>query len=420
MPKRLVDLLLVRAGELVTLKGGAHPRIGGEMSELSILPDGAVAVRKGRIVDVGPTREIAKAYRGRETLDAKGALVTPGLVDAHTHLVFAGTREREFEMRIRGASYMEIAQAGGGILSTVDKVRAASKEDLIRETRPRLRRMLEYGTTTAEVKSGYGLTTADEVKMLEAVRDLAKREPVDLVPTFLGAHEVPREFRGKRDEYVHLVCREMIPAVAGLARFCDVFCEPGVFTEDESRRILETGKAHGLTPKVHAEEFLESGGAELAADVGAASADHLMAISEYGIRALRGSGTVAVLLPGTSFFLGGGRYAPARKLIEAGVPVALGSDFNPGSSMTFNLPLILSIACTQMRMTPAEALCAATVNAAYACGVGAEVGSIEAGKRADLVIWDAADHRMIPYHYGVNLVRRVVKAGRVHDFGRKR
>lgn len=417
MPKRLADLLLVHAGRLVTLAGGAHARTGAEMSELAIVPDGAVAVQKGRIVDVGPTPAIAKSYRGRTTLDAKGALVTPGLVDAHTHLLFAGTREREFEMRIRGASYMEIAQAGGGILSTVDKVRAASKEELVREARPRLRRMLEYGTTTAEVKSGYGLTIADEVKMLEAIRDLSRREAVELIPTFMGAHEVPREFRGKRDDYVNLVCREMIPAAAGLARFCDVFCEPGVFTQDESRRILEAGKAHGLAPKMHAEEFQESGGAELAAELGAVSADHLMAISEYGIRALRGSGTVAVLLPGTSFFLGGGRYAPARKLIESEVPVALGSDFNPGSSMTFNLPLVMSIACTQMRLTPAESLCAATINAAYACGVGAEVGSIEPGKKADLVVWDATDHRMIPYHYGVNLVRTVIQRGRVYRIG---
>jgi len=236
---------------------------------------------------------------------------------------------------------------------------------------------------------------------------------VDLVPTFMGAHEVPKEFRGRRNEYVDLLCTEMIPAVAGLAKFCDVFCEAGVFSVDESRRILEAGKAYGMAPKVHAEEFQATGGAELAAEVGATSADHLMAIGDDGIRALRGSGTVAVLLPGTSFFLGGGRYAPARKLIEAGVPVALGTDFNPGSSMTYSMPLILSIACTQMRMTPAEALCAATINAAYACGLGSEVGSIEVGKRGDLILWEVSNHRMIPYHVGANLVKTVIKNGRI-------
>ncbi|MBI2899959.1 MAG: imidazolonepropionase [Planctomycetes bacterium] len=409
MPKKPVDLLVVHAGQLLTMHGAV--RAGAEMSDLATVPDGAVAIRRGRIVDVGTTGAIRSLYRAAETLNAKGALVTPGLVDPHTHLVFMGTREQEFEMRLRGASYMEIAQAGGGILSTVERVRAASKADLLREARPRLRRMLEYGTTTAEVKSGYGLTSADEVKMLEVVRDL--RGPVDLVPTFLGAHEVPREYKGRREEYVDLVCREMIPAVAKLAKFCDVFCEAGVFTAEESRRILEAGKGQGLAPKLHAEEFENTGGAELAADVRAVSADHLMAISENGIRALKSSGTVAVMLPGTSFFLGGGRYAPARRLIEAGVPVALGSDFNPGSSMTFNLPLIMSIACTQMRMTPAEAWCAATVNAAHACGMGSEVGSIESGKKADLVVWDAADFRFVPYHYGVNLVRNVVKHGRI-------
>lgn len=410
MARNTLELLVVHAGELVTF-AGEGPRRGPAMSDLGIVSDGAVAVRKGRIVEVGSTRDLARKYVARNRVDARGALVTPGLVDPHTHLIFAGTREHEFEMRLRGASYMEIAQAGGGILSTVDRVRAASRQELARDARTRLRRMLQHGTTTAEVKSGYGLTTAHEVKMLEVVRDLD--EDVDCIPTFMGAHEIPREFRGKREEYVDLVCREMIPAVAKLARFCDVFCEAGVFTTDDTRRILETAREHGMAPKVHAEEFENTGGAELAAELGAVSADHLMAISERGIRALRGAETVAVLLPGTSFFLGSGRYAPARKMIESGVAVALGSDFNPGSSMTFHLPLVMSIACTQMKLTPAEAWCATTLNAAYAVGAGSEIGSIQPGKKADLVVWDAPNHRMVPYHYGVNLAKTVIKNGRV-------
>jgi imidazolonepropionase len=408
------DLLILHA-ELATVRGSC-PRRGADQGELGVIPDGGLAIVDGKIAAVGPTSAILHDYKAKkaDTIDAKGKLVTPGLVDAHTHLIFAGSREDEFERRLKGASYMEIAQAGGGILSTVDKVRDASRAELVRLARPRLRAMLAHGTTTAEVKSGYGLSTADEVKSLEAVRELAKLEPVDLVPTFMGAHEVPREYANRRTEYVEFVIQEMIPAVAAkrLARFCDVFCEVGVFSIDQSRAILEAGRKSGMAPKIHAEEFKSIGGAELAAELGAVSADHLMMISDRGIRALKRGPTVAVLLPGTTYFLGSGTYAPARKFIQEGVPVALGSDFNPGSCMNFNLQTIVSIACTQMKMTPAEALAAVTINAAHACGVAEHVGSLEAGKRADLVVWSAPNVRYWAYQFGVNQAETVIKNGK--------
>lgn len=405
MPKAPADLLVVNAGSLVTMAGPRRARVGAELSDLAIVPQGAVAVRKGRILAVGETGAIRKAYSARKTIDARGALVTPGLVDPHTHLVFMGSREGEFEMRAAGKTYMEIAQAGGGIHATVERVRAASKEELVRAARPRVRAMLEHGTTTVEAKSGYGLTLEDELKSLEAIRELG------CVPTFLGAHEVPR---GRvRADYVREVVETMIPRVRGLARHCDVFCEVGVFSTDDARRILQAAKGAGLSLKMHAEEFHASGGAELAAELGAVSADHLMAVTDRGIRALKRSGTVAVLLPGTSCFLGGDRYAPARRMIEEGVAVALGTDFNPGSCPAFSLPLILSLAVTHLKMSPAEALVASTINAAYACGEGEEAGSLEPGKRADLVVWRAKDHREIPYWVGANLVARVIRAGKL-------
>ena len=398
------------------MRGGAGARRGSEQSEVGFIPGGAVAVVGGKIAAVGPTDSVLREYKAKksDTIDATGKLVTPGLVDPHTHLIFAGSREDEFERRLKGASYMEIAQAGGGILSTVDRVRAASRAELVRLARPRLRAMLAHGTTTAEVKSGYGLSTVDEIKTLEAVRELAKLEPVDLVPTFMGAHEVPREYANRRTEYVDFVIKEMIPAVAEkrLAKFCDFFCEIGVFSMDQSRAILEAGKKAGLAPKIHAEEFKAIGGAELAADIGAVSADHLMMVNDRGIRALKRGPTVAVLLPGTTYFLGSGTYAPARKFIEEGVPVALGSDFNPGSCMNFNLQMVLSMACTQMKLTPAEALVAVTINAAHACGVANYVGSLEPGKKADLVVWSAPNVKYLAYQFGVNQAETVVKSGK--------
>jgi imidazolonepropionase len=377
------------------------------MSELSILDGGAVACAKGRILAVGPSAELRKAFSARKTIDARGQVVTPGLVDPHTHLVFAGSREAEFEMRGAGKTYLEIAQAGGGIHSTVERTRGASKEDLAKAARARLAEMLERGTTTVEAKSGYGLAVEDEMKQLEVARDLG------CVPTLLGAHEVPRG--RERAEYVREVAEVMVPRARGLARFCDVFCEPGVFSVDESRRILQAAKAAGMGVKLHAEEFRASGGAELAAELGATSADHLMAVTDRGIRSLRQAGTIAVLLPGTSAFLGGGKFAPARRLIEEGVAVALGTDCNPGSCTATSLPLIMTLACTQLRMSPAEALSACTANAAHACGEGAEAGTLEAGKRADLVVWRAKDYREIPYWFGANLAATVVRRGKPCD-----
>ncbi len=410
------DLLIVNAAELATMAGPLGPRRGKDLAGNGVIADGAVAVLEGVVAATGTTAEITSTWLAGEgdVIDAKGRLVTPGLVDPHTHLVFGGSREDEFEQRIRGKTYEEIAKAGGGINSTVERTRKATREELVASARTRLRGMLAHGTTTVEAKSGYGLTLADELKCLEVVRELSETESVDLVPTFMGAHEIPREYAARREEYVDQVIREMIPEVAKrrLAVFCDVFCEPGVFSADQAKRILEAGTKAGLKPKIHAEEFKASGGAELAVELGAVSADHLMAITERGIRSMKKGATVAVLLPGTSYFLGGTKYAPARVLVDEGVPVALGSDFNPGSCMTYNLQAVLSIACTQLRMLPSEALSAATINAAHACGVGDWVGSLEPGKRADLVVWEAPSVRYLAYQFGVNQARVVVKAGR--------
>lgn len=373
----------------------------------------AVGVVDGRVVGVGPLADLCRRLPEATVLDGGGGVLTPGLVDSHSHAVFGSYRADEFALRARGVPYMEIARRGGGILASMRQVRALSEDALVEFSLPRLAECLRYGTTTLEVKSGYGLTVADELKMLRAVRRLDAAQPVDLVPTFLGAHEVPPEFRGHRDRYVELVIREMIPAVAEarLARFCDVFLEPGVFNRDEARRILEVGLAHGLAPKLHADELANSGGAELAAELGAVSADHLGAISEAGIAALARSQTVATLLPATLLFLGRRQYAPARRLAEAGVCLALATDFNPGSSPTPALPLVLTLACSQMGLDPLEALVAATRGGARALRLEDGAGTIAPGAPADLVLWRVRDHREIPYHVGVNRVARVWKRG---------
>jgi imidazolonepropionase len=413
---RDADLLIVNIGELATPAGRAGPRRGAAMRELLLLRGAAVAVVGERIAAVGPEAEVLASFRagpGAAVIDARGALVTPGLVDPHTHAVFARTREAEFAMRIEGRTYEEIAAAGGGIRSSVRDLRAAGEDDLFRVGRANLDRALDHGTTTIEIKSGYGLSLEAELKSLRVARRLGLEHPVGVVPTFLGAHEFPDEWRSDRDGYVRSVTDEMIPEVGrlGLAKYCDVFCEDGVFTIEQSRRVLEAGKAHGLAPKVHADELHASGGAELAAAVGAASADHLVCVSERGMAALAAAGIVAVLLPGTSLSLGAKRFAPARALIRAGVPVALATDMNPGSSMTESMQIVLALASMTLRMTPAEALTAATANAAEAVGVGRETGTLECGKLADALVWEVDDHRAIPYHYGVNLVRSVVRRG---------
>jgi imidazolonepropionase len=414
--KREADLLVENAAQLVTITPSF--RAGDAEGKLGVILDGTLAVKDGRIVWVGPAGEasnqVSLAPYAKE-VDASGKVVMPGFIDSHTHLIFAGTREKEFELRLRGASYQEIAAKGGGIKSTVEKTRRASKEELVRIGKKNLDSMLSLGTTTVEAKTGYGLSTKDEIKMLEALRDLGQEHPVEVVPTFLGAHEIPPEYAGRTEDYVRQVIEEMIPAVAEkkLALFCDVFCEKGVFSLEQSRRILEAGKRYGLIPKLHADELTPLGGAELAAEIGAVSADHLLFISHKGMEAMAGKGVVATLLPGTAFFLFLGRYAPARQMISKGVTVALASDFNPGSCMTESLPLITTIACTQMRMTPAEAIMGITLNAAKALRKEEEIGSLEPGKQADLVVLDIPDYRHLSYHFGLNHVWKVVKKGRI-------
>jgi imidazolonepropionase len=399
----------------VTILAGASQVVTCEMMDERAVREGvAVAMEGGRIVAVAPEAELARRFRGSERVDCDGGVLTPGLVDSHTHAVFGRWRADEYALRSRGVPYMEIARRGGGINASVRDLRERSEDELVELTRARLRPMLELGTTTVEVKSGYGLTTEDELKMLRVIRRLDQEGPLELVPTFLGGHEAPPEFAGRRDDYVDLVVEEMIPAVAAerLARFCDVFMEPGVFDAAQSRRILQAGLDYGLVPKIHADELEWSGGAELGGEMGAASADHLGRVSDDGIAALVRSGTVATLLPGTLFFLGRKEYAPARRLLDAGATVALASDFNPGSCATPSLPLIMTIACSQMRMDPLEALVAATRNGARALRLDDGRGTLAFGTPADVVLWDAADYREIPYRYGVRLAKHVWKGGR--------
>lgn len=394
--------------------GGSLLRRGAALRELLVIPNGSLILDDERIAWLGPTADLPATPPDAEILDAMGKVVLPGFVDSHTHLLFAGERASEFEQRLRGASYQEIAAAGGGINATVRQVRAASKEELKDLARPRLRRLLAQGVTTVEVKSGYGLTPNDEIKCLEAIAELNEQGPWELVPTFLGAHDIPPEYRSQRDEYLRLLVDEMLPEVARgrLAEFCDVFCETGVYSLAETERILNRAHSLGFRLKVHADELTPLGGAELAVRLGAASADHLLCVTDAGLDALAASNTVATLLPGTAFFLGL-PYAPARRLIDRGAAVALASDCNPGTCPTENLPLIGAMACTQMKMLPAEVVTALTQNAAAALGRADRIGSLEPGKQADLILCDIPDYRHLFYHFGVNHVALVVKRGRV-------
>lgn len=399
------ELLFVNAAQVVTCAGPGRARRGKEMSDAAVLTDTAVLVSGERIAEVGPAADMETRYGDAERVDCQGGVLTPGLVDSHTHAIFARARYEEQEMRAAGIGYMEIAGAGGGIHSSVRAVRAASEDELAELARRRLARLASYGTTTVEVKSGYGLRVEDELKQLRVIAGLADELPLRLVPTWLGAHEIPPEARATpaaREAYVKMLVEEMLPRVTGegLARFADVFCEPGVFTIDETRYILEAARDAGLGLKLHADELEPSGAAELAAALGATSADHLAAISRTGVDALASSGTVAALLPGTMLFLGRGRQAPARALIEAGAAVALATDFNPGTSPTVNLPLILTLGVSQLHMSASEVLLAATVNGAAALGLADRIGQISPGFSADLALFEIEDLRELPYWYG--------------------
>lgn len=409
-------LLIRGARQLLTLRGPAGPRRGVALQDVGLVADGALLIRNGRIVDAGPARRVENlaAARHAEEMDASGCVVMPGFVDCHTHLVCGPPRLADYEMRLAGASYHEIAAAGGGILSSVKAVRSTSSRRLLHQARQVLAWFVRHGTTTVEAKTGYGLDRTGEMKTLRVLAALQGR-PLDLVPTYLGAHVVPPEFEGRAEDYINWICAEMLPRIRRrrLARFVDVYCDKGAFTLEEARRYLEAARQMGFALKIHAEQFSRTGAARLAVELGAVSADHLEQVNASDIAALAQSATVAVLLPGSVFHLGLERYAPARALIDQGAAVALATDFNPGTSPTCSMPMVIALACAHMRMSPAEAVSAATINAAHAVGCADLAGSLEPGKLADLIILDVPDYREIPYHFGVNLVALTMKRGEI-------
>ena len=409
-------LLITGCKELLTLSG-VVPRRGKAMQNLGIVRDGAILVRDGNVIATGPRRQVARLSEARDAnkLDLGGRVVLPGLVDSHTHLIFPASRASEYEQRIAGASYEKIARQGGGILSTVRALRQTKPKELKRRALAALRQFAAHGTTTLEAKSGYGLDTGSELEILRLMSELHQEQPVDIQSTFLGAHVVPPEFRGRADAYVNFLAGELIPSVAlsGLAEFCDVFCDRGAFTIAQARRILTTARACGLVPRLHAEQLSRTGAARLAIELDAVSADHLEKINSADIRALAASNVVATLLPGCSFHLGLGSYPPARKLLDEGAVVALATDYNPGSSPTLSLPMIMSLACSQMRMSPAEAIAAITINAAFSLRRHSRIGSIEVGKYADLTVFDVEEYREIPYYFGVNYCVMTMKRGEI-------
>ncbi|MBN1370723.1 MAG: imidazolonepropionase [Anaerolineaceae bacterium] len=413
-------MLIHSASQLLTLSGG--PQRGADLGRLGLIPDGAVLLREGRVAAVGSSVELRAAYPAEPTLDAAGHVVMPGLVDPHTHLVWAGDRAAEFELRLQGKTYMEIMAAGGGIVSTVRATREATVEELIAQARLRAQSMLRHGTTTAEAKTGYGLETQSELRQMEALLRLDEEGPLEIVPTFLGAHAVPAEYAGDPQGYTDMVCAEMLPALrewwnqnAGRRPlpFVDVFCERGAFDLAQSRAILQTAKDLGFPLKIHADEFDNLGGARLAAELGAASADHLVKTSAEDIAALGRSQTAAVALPCTPFGLGDPHYTPAKAILEAGGLLALASDLNPGTAWCESMQFVIALACRYLRLTPAQAIAAATINAAAAIGRAGQVGSLEPGKQADVLILSVSDYRHLGYRFGSNLVETVIKKGEV-------
>ncbi len=412
------DLVIFHCNELVTMntKYGA-PRIGKDMSELAIINDGAVAAKDDRIVFIGSTEELQSKFEFGKIItkiDASNKLVTPGFVDPHTHIIFEGTRENELLMKLEGKSYLEILDSGGGILKTVRETRNAPIEKLVQNGKKILDSMMSHGTTTIEAKSGYGLTTESEMKQLEAMQILNDDHPVDIIPTFLGAHAIPPEYENKTDKYVDLIISEMIPRIAkeGLAVFCDVFCEKGIFSIKQTRKILKTAMRYGLKPQIHIDEIVDTNGALLASELRAIQTGHLLKSNVEGLKAMADVGIIATLLPATPFCLMLNQYAPARKMIELGIPIALATDLNP-NCWTESMQMIIALGCYHMKLSPAEALTASTINAACAIQKQDEIGSIEIGKKADLLVFDVPNHQFLPYHFGVNLVNFVIKNGKI-------
>ncbi|MGH9788982.1 MAG: imidazolonepropionase [Candidatus Acidiferrales bacterium] len=413
-------LLISHCKQLVTLRGPKGPRRGRALRELGVIRDGAVLIHQGRIAVVGTTHQVERHRLARKAqkVNARDYVVLPGFVDSHTHLVFPVSRADEYEQRIAGATYEQIARRGGGILSTVKKLRRAPADSLLRQARAWISEFTAHGTTTLEAKSGYGLSLESELKILEVIRRLNREGPLELVPTFLGAHVVPPEYRKRPERYVDVLVHLMIPMVAarGLAEYCDVFCDRGAFTPEQARLILTAGRVCGLQPRLHAEQLARTGAARLGVELPAASVDHLERVNASDVRRLAASDTVCTLLPGAVFHLGKHTYAPARKLIDAGAIVAVATDFNPGTSPSVSMPMALSLACNEMRITPAEAITAATINGAHTLGRADRLGSLETGKQADLCGFELCDYREIPYYFGVNRCRWTLKKGQViHD-----
>ncbi|MCP4632591.1 MAG: imidazolonepropionase [candidate division Zixibacteria bacterium] len=410
--------LIFNIGQLLTLSTSSNlPRRGKELLNLNIIDKAAILIEDDKIKKVGPEKNVLNKIKRSsitKAYDVKGMMVSPGFVDPHTHPVFFGTREKEFCMRLSGMKYMEIAEAGGGIRNSARRFRNATKAGIKKQTRIVLKRLLKHGITTIEAKSGYGLSFDSEMRALQIIKELNGKQSVEMVPTFLGAHEIPDEYRDNREEYIRIIIEDMIPYAAKnrLAEYCDIFCEDGVFDVEQSRRILKTAQKHGLKIRMHAEEIKYIGGAELAAEIKAKTADHLVAISDKGIKMMAKAGVMPVLLPATSFSLNTGNYAPARKMIEAGLAICVSTDCNPGSSYTESASFVISLACLHLKLTPEEAFTAYTINPAHSLDRGHLYGSIEPGKIADLIMWDTPNYKEVPYHCGVNLVKNVIKRGR--------